>query len=362
MSTEKTDSLDRLFYPKNVAVVGASPKRNGRGNRWIGAYIRFNFNGKIYPVHPKAETVLGCTAYKNVRDIPEDVDLITFAIPFSSVLDVMKDCVEKRVKYVHLFTAGFSETGEKENARLEREIYEVAREGGVRIIGPNCMGLYCPEGRISWAEDFPKKPGPVAFVSQSGQLAYQFVTDGGREGLRFSKVVSYGNASDLKIHDFLEYLAEDDDTKIVAAYLEGLTHGREFFEAAKRVTAKKPLIIFKGGQTEGGARATQSHTASIAGSVKIWDSICRQAGIIQVNSQEELVFTTLGFLRIEQPQGNRVAILGGAGGGSVTMTDISEKEGLKVPQLAPETVRELSKIVPMSGNSVNNPMDMAFSD
>lgn len=361
MTTEQPNTLERLFYPKTVAIVGASPKRHSSGNRWLNALLNFSFEGRIYPVHPTADTILSMKAYPRVKDIPGEVDLVIFAVPFTAVMNVMADCVEKKVKYVQMFTAGFSETGEKENARLEKEMVALAQKGGVRIVGPNCMGLYCPEGRISWAGHFPQRAGKVGFVSQSGGLAYEFITMGGREGVHFSKVVSYGNASDLKCHDFLDYLAEDDKTEIICAYVEGLTHGREFFEAAKRIAGKKPLIIWKGGQTSSGARTTQSHTASIAGSAAIWEAACKQTGIISVNSMDELIYTTLGFLNLPMPDGKRVAILGGAGGSSVTMTDMIEKEGLDVPRLSQETIDKLKTFVPLSGNFVTNPLDLSFS-
>lgn len=362
MSKQESESLEGLFYPKNIAIVGASPKITGRGNRWVIGLIKLNFKGKIFPVNPTADTIMGLQAYPSIRDIPFDVDLVTFAIPFQSVLQVMEDCVAKGVKYVHLFTAGFSETGDEETTQIEKQLIETAREGGIRLVGPNCMGLYCPESGLTWAEDFPKKPGPVGFVSQSGQLAYQFITDGAMDNLRFSKVVSFGNASDLGPHDFLNYLADDDKTEIICSYIEGLKNGRAIFDFARNTAGKKPIVIWKGGQTEGGARATQSHTASIAGSADIWQAVCRQTGIISVNNLDELVATTSALHRMKElPKGVGVAILGGAGGGSVTMTDMAEKEGLKVPSLSDRSVDTLKEFVPMSGTSVNNPLDIGFS-
>ena len=361
MSIDNKNTLETLFHPKSVAIVGASPKRHASGNRWLNALMNFSFQGRLYPVHPTADTILSLKAYPSVKDIPGEVDLVIFAIPFTAAMDVMSDCVDKGVKYVQMFTAGFSETGEEKNTRLEQDLVILARKGGVRIVGPNCMGLYCPEGSLSWAGHFPQQAGRAGMVSQSGGLAFEFITMGGREGIYFSKVVSYGNACDLKCHDFLNYLADDDKTELICAYVEGLTHGREFFEAAKRITAKKPLIIWKGGQTSSGARTTQSHTASIAGSQAIWDAICKQTGIISVNSMDELIYTTLGFLNLPMPKGKRVAILGGAGGGSVTMSDMIEKEGLDVPRLAQETIDKLKTFVPISGNFVTNPLDLSFS-
>jgi len=362
MAAEGTNnSLNRLFYPRSIAVVGASP--DGDAFRWGGktfieGLVRQNYRGNVYPVHPKAQTVCGIKAYKSVCDIPEDVDLAIFSIPASAVMQVMADCVKKQIKYAHIFTAGFTETGLEERARLENEIATLAKSGGVRVIGPNCMGVYCPDAGVAWVKDFPAKSGPVAFVSQSGQLAGQFIEEGTHWGVEFSKVISFGNASDLQCHEFLHYLADDEKTKIIGAYIEGLKDGRAFFETVKPLTAKKPLVVWKGGQTEGGSRAVSSHTASIAGSRQLWQAMCKQTGIISVSNIEELVSSIAGLQYMSLPRGRRVAIVGGAGGGSVTMTDAAERANLLVPQLSDETIAGLSEFVPVHGQSVKNPLDI----
>ena len=361
MASAKSYDLNLLFHPKNVAMIGVSPRPMSPGQRWITSFINLGFQGQIFPVNPRLESVLGFKAYASVLEVPGQIDLAMFAIPSAHVIQAMKDCVKKGVKFAHFFTAGFSETGNPEDAALEKELVAIAKAGNVRILGPNCMGVYCPEGHVGWMENFPKEPGATGFISQSGQLGGMFANLGAAEGLRFSKVVSYGNASDLQCHDFINYMTDDDQTKVIGMYIEGFKDGRAFFEAAKKTTAKKPLVIWKGGQTEGGARATQSHTASIAGSAAIWDSLCRQTGIISVHSMEELIATAVALQHLALPKGNRAAILGGAGGGSVTMTDMAEKEGLSVPHLSDITITELRKIVPASGTSVKNPMDIGFS-
>jgi acyl-CoA synthetase (NDP forming) len=234
----------------------------------------------------------------------------------------------------------------------------MARRAGIRVIGPNCMGLYCPEGGLAWANEFPNTPGPVGIVSQSGQLAGHFVSMAAAKGLRFSKVISYGNASDLKNHEFLEYLAQDDKTKFIGTYVEGLKDGRAFFEQAKKITPIKPLVVYKGGTTEGGSRATQSHTASLAGSPKIWKALCRQAGLISVRSLEDMAATLAALMRLPLPRGRNVAVLGGAGGGSVTMTDMAEESGLRVPHLTESTIQAIEEFVPIQGSSAKNPLDI----
>ena len=359
MNLEHSCNLDRLFYPRNIAVVGATPKEKmiGGGNMFIEGAFRQGFQGRIYPIHPQAENILGFKAYPNIRAVPADLDLVIFAIPLAAVLPVMEDCAAKRVKFVHMFTAGFSETGRAETAEIERKILTMARNNGLRIIGPNCMGIYCPEGGVAFHPAFPTESGPVAFVSQSGSLVNDFVTKGTNQGLKFSKIVSFGNAVDLQPHDFLGYLGHDEKTTVIGSYIEGLKDGRAFFETAKKITGEKPLVVMKGGQTEGGTRATMSHTASLAGSPKIWQGLCKQSGVISVDSTEELISTLAALQKMPKPAGLNAAIFGEFGGGSVLMTDVAEKAGLKVPHLSADTIQHLEEFIPFEGHSVKNPLD-----
>jgi len=361
MSEVTNSKLDRLFYPKTIAVVGASPYSTDfrwGGRTFIEGLVKQNYLGKVCPVHPKAEYVAGIKAYKSVRDIPYDIDLAIFSIPAPKVLEVMQDCVAKGVKYVHIFTAGFSESGLEDRTQLEKDIVALARKGGVRVVGPNCMGVYNPDAGVAWVKDFPSAVGPVAFVSQSGQLAGHFIEAGKGRGISFSKVISFGNASDMQCHEFLEYLANDDKTEIIGSYIEGLKDGRAYFDIAKKLTAKKPMVVWKGGLTEGGSRAVSSHTAAVAGSEKLWNALCKQTGIIPVNSIEDLVSAVTALQNLPLPKSPNVAIVGGAGGGSVTMTDAAERAGLKVPHLSEATINGLGEFVPIHGQSVKNPLDI----
>jgi acyl-CoA synthetase (NDP forming) len=363
MNMEYTHELDRLFYPKSIAVVGATPKDKdvGSGNMFIEGAFEQKFKGIIYPIHPNADSILGFKAYPSVRDVPGEVDLVILSIPLKFVLPVMADCVARGVKFVHMFTAGFSETGRAETAEIEQEILAVARKNGIRIIGPNCMGVYCPEGGISFQGYFPSKPGPVGFVSQSGSIVNGFVEKGVNQGLNFSKIVSFGNAGDLQPQDFLAYLGQDPKTEVIGSYIEGLKDGRAFLETAKTLTRKKPLVVMKGGQTEGGTRAILTHTASMAGSPKIWHALCEQSGIIPVNSTDEMILTLAALQRMPKPEGLKAAIFGEFGGGSVLMTDVAEKEGLKVPRLSEDTIQRLEEFMPQEGQSVKNPLDAGMA-
>ena len=355
------EKLDYLFKPRNIAVIGATPKKDwlwSSGNNWINGALKQGFQGPIYPVHPTAEKILGFKAYPSVLNIPDDLDLAIFTVPISAVIHVLKECVEKGVRYVHLLTAGFSETGNAADADIEKQVVDIARENNIRLIGPNCMGVYCPEGGVAWTDEFPTTAGPVGFFSQSGQIAHMVIDSARRLKLGFSKVVSFGNASDLQPNEFLTYLSNDPSTDLIGAYLEGLKNGQAFFEAARETTKKKPVVIWKGGQTRGGARATLSHTSAIAGSDKIWKAFCRQAGIIPADTTEEMVYTLQALKMMPLPAKTNVAILGGAGGGSVTMTDLAEKEGLTVPQLTDDTIAQLGEFIRPEGSSTKNPLDI----
>ena len=361
MTSSSSSDLHRLFHPRSVAVVGASTKQGytwDSGNAYINGCIRQSFDGRLYPVHPSAASILGYRCYPSILDIPGPVDLAIICIRASAARQAIEACARKGVGFVHMLTAGFGETGQATAADAEKSIMAVARQAGMRIVGPNCMGLYAPEGGLAWNGELPTRPGPVGLFSQSGQLANMVVRTSAQEGIHFSKVVSFGNARDLQAHDFLEYLAGDPHTKVIAGYIEGLKNGRAFFEAAKTVTRNTPLVIWKGGQTQGGARATRSHTAALAGSFQTWQGMCRQAGIITVDSLPELVHTLAALQALPLPKGPRAAILGGAGGGSVTMTDMAEKHGISVPRLSDETVERLGAVVPVQGSSVKNPLDI----
>jgi acyl-CoA synthetase (NDP forming) len=274
------------------------------------------------------------------------------------VPQVIEDCIAKGVKSIHFFTAGFSETGEEEDAELERRIVSRAREAGIRLIGPNCMGIYCPAARVAFMPEFPTEPGPVGFLSQSGGNAGDMVYAAARRGIRFSKVISYGNAADLNEGDFLEYLAEDPETKIIAAYIEGVRDGRRFFRAMRRASERKPVIVLKGGRTAGGNRAAFSHTGSLAGSAEVFSSLVRQVGAVWVTSVEELVDVTVAFRFIDPPPAGRgVAVVGGGGGFSVFAADEVNEAGLELPSLSESVQEELRRFTPVAGTSVRNPVD-----
>ena len=351
--------LDTMFYPRSVALVGASSISTGWGGTFFFTQLRkVSFPGKLYPVNPKATEIQGLKAYPNLQSIPEPVDLVIVAVPAVGVPGVLEDCIVAGVKNVHIFSSGFSETGEEEGRQLEERIIEIIRRGGLRVVGPNCMGVYVPSSKLTgWGAE-PTGSGPVAFLSQSGGHGEVITSYAQGFDVRFSKVVSFGNACGLQVVDFLEYLTEDEETKIITMYLEGIKDGNKFTQLVKTINRIKPVIVWKGGLTDSGARAIASHTGSLAGEGRVWDAFFAQTGAVRVNSLEEIVDVVMAFQHLTPPRGRRALLLGGGGGNSVALADICSREGLVVPPLADETRKELAKFIPLAGNSIRNPLDV----
>ena len=353
------DELDPIFHPRSVAVAGVSGKERdwGGGNMFVRALQRAGFPGPIYPINPRVDEFDGMKFYPSVSAIPGPVDYVISSVPSRYVLDLMDDCVAKGVRAVHFFTAGFRETGDPELAQLEQQVLAKARASNVRIIGPNCMGLYVPAAGLSFGDDFPKREGPVAFISQSGLNAEEVVRYAPLRGVYFSKVVSIGNAVDLNESDFLEYAAEDPDTQIIAAYLEGIKDGPRFRRVLTRTSDAKPVIIVKGGATGAGTRAANSHTGSLAGSFAVWSGLVRQANVVAVKTLEELDDAMVAFRYLGPMTGPGVAIIGVGGGVSVLAADAAERVGLPVPPIPDDLQSELREFIPIAGSSVRNPLD-----
>ena len=351
--------LDPLFYPKSIAVVGVSSTvDNNVQHMFLKPLLDFGFPGPIYPVHPKGGEVFGLKIYPKIEDLPGPVDYVMGGIPARFTSQMVRECGKKGIKGVHFFTAGFSETGTKEGIELEQDLVTAGREAGVRIIGPNCMGIYSPEARTCFWTELPSEPGPVGFVCQSGGNSIQLIKQAAPRGVRFSKVISYGNACDLNECDFLEYLTHDPKTEIIAIYIEGTRDGQRFVNILSEAARKKPVVLLKGGVTEGGTKAAASHTGSLAGTYATWEALCRQLGVIQVHSMEELTDMIVTLMFMSVPRGRNVAIMSGGGGGqSVLATDDCERYGLKVPALPQEIVDRLLEFTPQAGNSVKNPID-----
>lgn len=349
--------LDSLFHPRSVAIVGVSKHPENVGNKYLKQLLQFPFKGPIYPVSLTEKEINGIRCYKSIGDISDPIDHVISCIPHHQAISLVEDCVIKGVNSIHLYTARLAETQLDDRLDLEKKIIKTAKEGGIRIIGPNCMGLYCPSVGLTFRFSLPKEPGTIAFASQSGghaaNLEYQSV---GR-GLRFSKIISFGNAADLNESDFFEYLIEDPQTKVIALYLEGVKNGPRFIKLLRHADGKKPVVLYKAGATKAGSRAVISHTASLSGEEIMWEAICHQFGVIKVNSIEEMADVLLAFQFLRPVTGQKLLIMGGGGGGSVEAADVCELEGFEVPPLPSSMKEEIRSFAPDVWSLISNPMD-----
>jgi len=355
-----TPDLSRLFFPRAVAVAGASTNVDTAGHDYVHSLRVFGFAGPVYPVNPKADEVDGYPAYPSLDAIPGEVDLVISCVPATAVLELVAQCERKHVAFLHLFTGRFGETGDAAAAGLEREIEKRARAAGVRILGPNGMGVYHPAAGLAFRPDMPTDRGGVAFLSQSGNNAVEVSLRGHARGLRFGKVANYGNGMDVTPGELLRYLADDAETTVVGAYVEGVPDGRGFFEGLRAAAARKPVIIHKAGRTPAGARSAASHTAALAGTATLWSAVLRQAGAIEARSQEQLLDLMVAAALLPRPRGRRAVVVGGGGGRSVQSADACEENGLAVVPL-PDDVREQVRAkAPALADWIGNPVDQSI--
>ncbi len=354
--------LTRMFRPRSVAVAGASTNVDSPGQDYVQSLKQFGFPGPVYPINPKADEIAGFKAYPSLAAIPGEVDLVISCLPAHAVLDLIAQCPERNVRFLHLFTGRLSETGDTKALALEQEIERRARAANVRVLGPNGMGLYHPAGGISFRPDLPRAEGGVAFLSQSGNNAVEVVIRGAARGLKFGKLANYGNGMDLTPGVLLDYLATDAETAVIGAYVEGVPDGRGFFDGLKAAAAQKTVIIHKAGRTPAGATSAASHTAALAGSTELWTAALRQAGAIEARSQEQLLDLMLGasLLPHARGSGRRIAVVGGGGGRSVQSADACEENGLEVVPL-PGVVRDQvrAKAAPLA-DWIGNPVDQSI--
>jgi len=342
-----------------VALVGASSDPSSGGYAYA-AHLLQDFKGRFYFVNPRTKEVLGVRTYPSLLDVPGEVDYVICCLPAGRVLPLLEECRQKGVKLIHLFTARMAETGKEEGERLEREVVEGARRLGLRVLGPNCMGLYNPEVGLTYGYHFPLEPGPVGGIFQSGGLSTDFVHYGSLRGLRFSRVVSYGNGRDLDETELLRYFGWHPSTRVVAMYVEGVRDGRRFAEALREVAARKPVVVLKGGRGRTGERAVRSHTASVAGRREVWRGVLRWAGAVEVETFEELLDQVVAFTFLPPCAGRRVAVLGGGGGKSVLSADVWEEEGFELPDLSPSLRERLRERCPGEWDWVGNPVDFSI--
>jgi len=352
--------LDYAFYPGQVAIAGASEQTVSFGHHYLRHLIDYGFKGRIYPVNLYKSFVLGIKAYRSLVEIPGDVDFVICCLSADRVSSLLDDCAEKNVKVVHLFTARLSETGRPQAVELEKEIRMKAARLGIGLIGPNCMGIYNPEVGISFSYNLPMDSGDVGLVFQSGGAATLLIQMAALLGIRFSKAVSYGNGLQIDESDIIDYLADDPKTKIIAAYFEGIKNGHKFITSIRRAARRKPFIAIKGGRCAAGARAASSHTAAIAGSSSIWETVFNQYGVIEVRDLDEMVNLLALFAGLPPVRGSRLGIIGGGGGKGVIAADLAEGAGLSVPPLSADMREQLKSVLPAIWDWLSNPIDFSI--
>lgn len=348
----RVNSLEHLFWPKSVAIVGASNNPGKAGHQILKTLVEEKFQGKIFAVNTSENEVFGLKCYKSLKEIPDTVEMVVISIPAPGVPDVMRQAAERGdVRAAIIVSAGFAETGIPERIELEKEVVEIAKNAGIRIVGPNCNGIINTANRIStsFAPGLKMIPGNIGYFTQSGATGGSLLlfTSSQPRPLGFSKWVHVGNMCDVTNLEVLEYYASDPSVKVIAGYVEGVRDGRELMKLADRITRQKPLLVLKVGRTEVGSTATLSHTGTLAGSDRIYSAAFAQSGIIRVNTIEEMVDSAKALVLAPYPKGNRIAVLTEAGGlGIIAMDEIGSDPAVQLAPVTQETQEALAEVLP----------------
>ncbi len=349
--------LDTLFQPKSIAIVGASTNPEKIGHSIVRNLVDSGYRGKIYPVNPKAVEILGLRCYPNISSLPEPVDVAVVSVPSSLVLGVAEECGRRGTKNLVVITAGFKEIGQ-EGLRLEKELVQICKRYGMRMVGPNCLGIMDTHTPLnaSFARGFPLK-GEIAFISQSGALCGSILDWSLDKGVGFSKFISLGNKADLNEADFIAYAAQDESSRVIVCYIEDVANGEQFLRAAREASKKTPVIILKSGTSQAGAQAASSHTGALAGSDKAYDTAFKQAGVLRAKSMTELFDLAIAFATQPIPRGDGVAIVTNSGGPGIIATDAVEDAGLRMTRFSKDTIDDLRSNLPPESN-IYNPIDI----
>jgi len=354
----ESNQLNDIFFARSVAIIGASTNETKRGYRAIETLLREKYEGKIYPVNPRLDTVLGLKCYHNIMEIREDVDVALITTPAESIPGILEECSKKNVKGAVIISGGFGELGTK-GKQKEKEIAAIAAKNNIRIIGPNTSGMMSLHNKLNLVgiQDVPK--GDIALLSQSGNIALHIITEAGlRSNVGFSHYVGVGNEADLKFHEYLKYFEDDKSTKAIVMYVEGMREGRSFLQQAYQTTRKKPIILLKSGRTATGMRSAGSHTGALAGISEVARTAFRRAGIITIDNLDELFPVTETLASLPPIHKNRVAILADGGGHATIAADMLSDYGVEIPLLSEKTQKKLSEILPANA-SLKNPVDVA---
>lgn len=355
-------ALDYIFHPRSTAVVGTLPDTLNKfklGNQFIKMLLEYGYKDPLYAVGSGQGEVCGLKVYQSISDIPGQVDYVIVAVQSKYVPQLVEDCGRKGVRVMHFFTSGFGEIEDKIGLELQEQMLSTARRYGIRIIGPNCMGIYCPATSLAFGMNFSKRPGSVGYLAQSGGQCILGIREANRRGIDFSKVISYGNASDINECDLIEYFTEDPGTEIITAYIEGTNHGPRLLRALTQAVASKPVIVFKCADTGGGSQAAVSHTSAIAGSSLTWDALLRQTGAIRVFSVQEMFDVVTVLQRCPVINGLKTLVVGHGGGSCVQASDDCCRAGLSMPMLPLVLRQALMKVYKTdAGNIFKNPLDI----
>ncbi|MDM8001250.1 MAG: CoA-binding protein [Dehalococcoidia bacterium] len=364
LSKKQLEQFERIFYPRSIAVAGASTDQRKMGYQWVAGLLSAGYKGVVYPVNPGGGEIMNLKIYPRLTDIPGPVDLVICCIPRTRVLGLLDDCAAKQIGAIYFFTAGFRETGDPEWIAVEEEMARRARKGSFRIIGPNCIGISCPEQGIPYGPSpLVNKIGSAGFISQSGGHAGKMAAISLTRGIGFSKVASIGNCCDLGAADFLEYMAWDPKTGMVGMYLEGPRDSARLIQVMRGATQRKPVFVWKGGRTAAGARAASSHTGALAASPSVWSGALHQAGAVEVNGLDEmadalLLYQSVGRLERANP-GIICGLTDGGGGEAVLSADACAGQGIEVIPFTEKTRRELLGVLGQVGSVLVNPVDVS---
>lgn len=350
--------LSKFFHPRSIAIVGVSERSGGLGGRsFLEKYMEAGYEGLIYPINPRAKEIMGLRAYPDIKSLPQAPDLTMISLPADRVPETLEACARIGARHIHILSAGFSELGTMEGATLENRVTELARKLDLLIIGPNCMGPYCPASKLTAWGAIPGKSGPLGVISQSGGITQRLTEYACSLGIGVSKAVSIGNAACLDTPDFLSHFDEDETIQLIALYLEGTGDGRRLFSLAREISKRKPLIILKGGESSPGANTVTSHTGKMAGKKDIWNAFFRQTRCVAVTNINEWMDAILALALLPPARGRGVFIIGGGGGNSIIYTDTCVRAGLTVPALRGKTLEKVRNLVPSTGSIAGNPLD-----
>ncbi|MHA1688603.1 MAG: acetate--CoA ligase family protein [Promethearchaeota archaeon] len=365
MSTGNTHLLHEILNPRSVAIYGANNSGGSLACIQLMNLIISNYPGKIYPIHLKLDSIMGFPAYRSLNEVPEVPDVVIIVLPPKVVPQIFRECAEKDVKYIILISGGFRElTGNRKND-LTEQIIKIAKDHGIRFIGPNCLGVFNnwiaeEEGKAFNISIWERiKRNKFSIASQSGTLSSHIFFDPENLDLGLGKSISVGNEANIDIVDCLEYFKDDDQTEVIGLYIEEIKRGRKFLELAKEITPKKPIIAIYGGGSEAGNRALISHTGSIAGDKRIYKALFKETGIIETTKVQEFLDLALALIKGYIPRGKRIGIITNSGGPGTMLANTAESEGLIVPELSEQLQQELKEMLPPIA-SFKNPIDVTF--